>query len=242
MENILEARDISISFGGVKAVSHLSFDIRKGEILGLIGPNGSGKSTVVNLISGVYRLDTGKIVFDGEEIPQDEGIASRARRGMGRTFQTPKPFSALSVYENVSIIALQKHDKRRAAQMTEQILRETELIHLADMQSEKLPIEKRKWLDLARILVNEPKFIMLDEVLAGLNPSEMESSLELILNLNRKLGVSILFIEHVMKAVLKICTRCVVMEEGKLLAEGEPQEVLSRKEVIAAYLGNVEEE
>lgn len=242
MENILEAKDISISFGGVKAVQHLSFDIHKGEILGLIGPNGSGKSTVVNLISGVYKLDTGKIIFDGKEIPHDEGIAARARRGMGRTFQTPKPFSALSVYENVYITALQKHDAKGAAQMTEKILKETELINLAEMQSAKLPIEKRKWLDLARILVNEPKFIMLDEVLAGLNPSEMENSLELIRYLNQKLGVSLLFIEHVMKAVLQICTRCVVMEEGKLLAEGDPAEVLSRKEVIAAYLGSEEEE
>ena len=190
MENILEAKDISISFGGVKAVQHLSFDIHKGEILGLIGPNGSGKSTVVNLISGVYKLDTGTIIFDGKEIPHDEGIAARARRGMGRTFQTPKPFSALSVYENVYITALQKHDAKGAAEMTEKILKETELIRY----------------------------------------------------LNQKLGVSLLFIEHVMKAVLQICTRCVVMEEGKLLAEGDPAEVLSRKEVIAAYLGSEEEE
>ncbi len=241
MDYILEAKDISISFGGVKAVQHLNFEINRGEILGLIGPNGSGKSTVVNLISGVYELDTGSIIFDGKEIPRHEGITSRVRRGMGRTFQTPKPFSALSVYENVFITALLKYDKKGAAAVTEKILKETQLIDLAEMQSAKLPIEKRKWLDLARILVNEPKFIMLDEVLAGLNPTEMESSLDLIVRLNEKLGVSILFIEHVMKAVLKICHRCVVMEEGKLLAEGEPSEVLSRKEVIEAYLGKVEE-
>lgn len=237
MENILIANDISISFGGVKAVQHVDFEIRKGEILGLIGPNGSGKSTIVNLISGVYKLDSGAINFAGEEIPVNEGIAARARRGMGRTFQTPKPFSALSVYENVYIIALQKFSAKDAAAQTEKILTETKLIGLAEMQSAKLPIEKRKWLDLARILANEPKFVMLDEVMAGLNPSEMDESLDLVLDINKNLGITILFIEHVMRAVLKVCGRCIVLNEGKLLAEGKPEEVLKLPEVATAYLG-----
>jgi len=241
MEHILVANDISISFGGVKAVQHVNFGIKKGEILGLIGPNGSGKSTIVNLISGVYRLDTGNITFDGQVIPQNEGIAQRARRGMGRTFQTPKPFSALSVYENVYIIALQKHSPKEAAVKAEKILTDTKLINLAEMQSSKLPIEKRKWLDLARILVNDPTFLMLDEVMAGLNPSEMDESLDLVLDINKKTGVTVLFIEHVMRAVLKICTNCVVLNEGKLLAEGPALEVLERPDVMAAYLGKVDD-
>lgn len=241
MNEILNIDDISIAFGGVKAVQHVSFTIQQGEILGLIGPNGSGKSTVVNLISGVYTLDTGTITFDGKVIPKKESIAARARRGMGRTFQTPKPFSALSVYENVYIIALQKRNKKDAEAKAEQILKDTKLINLAEMQSSKLPIEKRKWMDMARILVNEPKFIMLDEVMAGLNPSEMEESLDLVMEINTKLGVTVLFIEHVMRAVHKICGRCVVLKEGQLLAEGSSADVLSREDVVAAYLGKVDE-
>lgn len=241
MSDILKANDISISFGGVKAVQHVSFNIQQGEILGLIGPNGSGKSTIVNLISGVYRLQTGSITFAGQEIPTKEGIAARARRGIGRTFQTPKPFGALSVYENVYIIALQKHSAKEAEEKTKQILTAAKLINLAEMQSAKLPIEKRKWLDLARILVNDPQFLMLDEVMAGLNPSEMDESLDLVLEINRTRGITVLFIEHVMRAVLKICGRCVVLNEGRLLAEGPSAEVLSRDDVIAAYLGRMDD-
>lgn len=241
MGNLLLADNISISFGGVKAVQNVNFSIAEGEILGLIGPNGSGKSTIVNLISGVYQLDTGLINFDGQVIPNKEGIAARAHRGIGRTFQTPRPFSALSVYDNVYIIALQNNSAEKAEVKALEILEETQLINLAEMQSSKLPIEKRKWLDLARVLAIEPKFIMLDEVMAGLNPSEMDQSLELVLNINKNLGITVLFIEHVMRAVLKICDRCIVLNEGKLLAEGYPEEVLKRDDVSAAYLGKVDE-
>lgn len=238
MSNILVSDNISKAFGGVKAVQNVSFEVKKGEILGLIGPNGSGKSTVVNLITGVYRLDTGKIIFDGNAIPQTESVPKRANRGMGRTFQTPKPFSGLSVYENVYIVGLQEHSPDESERKTREVLDLLELTDSADMLSSKLPIEKRKWLDLARILVNEPKFIMMDEVMAGLNPSEMENSLVLIKRINEEYGVSILFIEHVMKAVVSLCHRCIVLNEGKLLVEGEPREVLNIEEVITAYLGS----
>lgn len=242
MANILEARDISISFGGIKAVQNVSFDLKQGEILGLIGPNGSGKSTVVNLISGVYQLDNGIITFDGKKLDnKKDGIAERAELGMGRTFQTPKPFSALSVYDNVYIIAMLKHSKKEAAEKALWVLEQTKLLPFKDVESSKLPIEKRKWLDLARILTNDPKLIMLDEALAGLNPHEMDESLELVMEINQKLNVSVLFIEHVIKAVIKICTRSIVLNEGKLLAEGVPSEVLSREDVISAYIGKVDE-
>jgi len=241
MKNIIETKNISISFGGIKAVQNLSFEIHEGEILGLIGPNGSGKSTVVNLISGAYALDSGSIIFDGKEIPKKMGVAARAKLGMGRTFQTPQPFSSLTVYDNVFTIALQKRNKVAAREKTEEILKETKLESFADMQSSKLPIEKRKWLDLARILANDPKFVMLDEVMAGLNPSEMEESLELIVDINKNLGVTFLFIEHVMKAIIKICSRCIVINEGKFLAQGVPEEVLVREDVISAYIGGGDE-
>lgn len=236
MSALLEANNISISFGGIHAVKDLSFQVRKGEILGLIGPNGAGKSTCINLITGVYMPDTGYITFDGTKMTDKHTIRERVWMGMGRTFQTPRPFGNMTVYDNIFTIALQKHSFADAHAKTREILEMADLASNADMISEKLPIEKRKWLDLARILANDPKFIMMDEVMAGLNPNEMEASFELIERLNQR-GITILFIEHVMNAVVRICSRVLVINEGKFLAEGEPREVLSRPEVIEAYIG-----
>lgn len=236
MAEMLVNKGISISFGGIKAVQDVSFSIEKGEILGLIGPNGSGKSTCVNLISGTYALDAGEIVFDGQPLSNKQGIVERSHLGMGRTFQSPRPFGNLSVYDNIFSIALQKYNHREAAEKTNDILKMTGLYPLREQNSLKLPIEKRKWLDMARIMATDPKMMMLDEVMAGLNPSEMEESLELVRTINKE-GMTILFIEHVMKAVVSICSRVVVLNEGKLLCEGEPNEVLKRDDVIDAYLG-----
>lgn len=236
MDNILNVNDISIAFGGIKAVSHVSFSLKRGEIVGLIGPNGSGKSTCVNLISGVYQLDSGDVTFDGRKLTASDTTADRARIGMGRTFQSPKPFGNLTVFDNIYTIALQSNNHHHATEKAMDILERAKLTQFKDMNSLKLPIEKRKWLDLARILANDPKLIMMDEVMAGLNPSEMDESLELIAEINRG-GVTVLFIEHVMKAVLKVCSRVVVLNEGKFLCEGDPNEVLRRKDVVEAYLG-----
>ena len=236
MEKLLEAKDLSISFGGIKAVQNLNFHINKGEVLALIGPNGSGKSTTVNMISGVYIQNSGKILFEGKEIPQKMSIASRSKMGIGRTFQTPKPFGHLNVYDNVYTIALQKYSKEQAAELTEHILNLTGLYDLKDTVSRKLSIEKRKWMDLARCMATDPKIIMMDEVMAGLNPSEMEASLKLVRTINEQ-GITILFIEHVMKAVVSVCTRAIVLNQGQLLCEGDPREVLNDPDVIAAYLG-----
>ncbi len=236
MGRLLEVTDLSISFGGIKAVQNLDFHMDQGEVLALIGPNGSGKSTTVNMISGVYIQNSGKIVFDGKEIPAKMSIAERAKIGIGRTFQTPKPFSHLSVYDNIYTIALQKNSKTHAAELTDEILNLTKLYDLKDARSGKLSIEKRKWMDLARCMATKPKLIMMDEVMAGLNPSEIESSLELIRTINKE-GITILFIEHVMRAVVSVCTRAIVLNQGKLLCEGEPREVLNDPDVVAAYLG-----
>lgn len=236
MGRLLEVTDLSISFGGIKAVQNLNFHIDKGEVLALIGPNGSGKSTTVNMISGVYIQNKGTIVFDGKEIPTRMSIAERAKMGIGRTFQTPKPFSNLSVYDNIYTIALQKNSKAQAAELTDEILNLTKLYDLKDTKSGKLSIEKRKWMDLARCMATKPKIIMMDEVMAGLNPSEMESSLDLVRTINKE-GITVLFIEHVMKAVVSVCTRAIVLNQGQLLCEGEPREVLNNPDVIAAYLG-----
>lgn len=236
MSCLLDIQNISISFGGIKAVQNVSFQVQKGEILGLIGPNGSGKSTCVNLITGVYPLDTGSITFDGRNLTAKDTIGKRAHMGMGRTFQTPKPFSNLNVFDNVFTIALQKNSTQEARRKTIETLEKVNLLDQCDMLSAKLPIEKRKWLDLARILVLEPKLIMMDEVMAGLNPVEIADSIHIIKRINQE-GVTILFIEHVMHAVVNVCDRVVVLNEGRFLSEGEPKEVLMRPEVITAYIG-----
>jgi ABC-type branched-subunit amino acid transport system ATPase component len=236
MSNILEIKDLSISFAGIKAVQHLSFSIEPGEILGLIGPNGSGKSTTVNLITGVYLQDAGHVFFDGKEVDKNLSIAKRSHLGMGRTFQTPKPFGNLSVYDNVFSVFLQRYSFKDADVKTKEILELSQLAPLSALQASQLSIEKRKWLDLARVLATEPKLVMMDEVMAGLNPNEMIESLEFVRAINKR-GITILFIEHVMLAVVSICTRAIVLNEGKFLAEGTPQDVLKNQSVVEAYIG-----
>jgi len=234
--NILEVRGIKKSFGGIHAVADVSFDIREGEILALVGPNGSGKSTCVNLISGMYMIDGGTISFCGTDISKMK-MEKRVAMGIGRTFQTPRPFTNLSVFDSVFTIAIiYNHTFAEAEKQTKEILENTGLIQYQSMKSGKLPIEKRKWLDLARVLATRPKLIMFDEVMAGLNPIELDTSLELIEKVNQS-GVSVLFIEHVMKAVMRIAHRIIVLDEGRLLAEGKPQDVMNRPEVIKAYIG-----
>lgn len=235
METILEIKNLSKSFGGIHAVNDVSFQLGKGELLGLIGPNGSGKSTCVNLISGAYMPDSGEILFHGKDILR-KNICERARMGIGRTFQTPKPFKGLTVYNSVYTVALQSYSYKDAADKAEEILEMMELSTVKKMRCEKLPIEKRKWLDMARILANDPEVIMLDEVMAGLNPSEMEDSIRLVEKLNQT-GISIIFIEHVMKAVVRLSHRLVVLNEGRLLCEGNPDKVMADQSVIKAYLG-----
>jgi len=235
-ENLLEIEDLSISFGGIKAVRNVNFEIRKGEILGLIGPNGAGKSTIVNLISNIYKPDKGVIRFEGKELSPKIGTAQRAKMGITRTFQTPKPFGNLNVYENIYTIALQGRSSSEADLKTKEILNKTDLSNYENFQSIKLPIEKRKFLDMARILALDPKLIMMDEVMGGLNPSEMDESFKMVKRLNAE-GITILFIEHVMRAVVNVCSRLVVVNNGQFLCSGVPTDVLKRQDVIEAYLG-----
>ena len=236
MSTLLQVKDLSISFQGIKAVQHLSFEIEQGEVLGLIGPNGSGKSTTVNMISGAYTPDSGEVVFDGKTLTKKQSIATRSHLGIGRTFQTPRPFGNLTVYDNIFTIALQRYSFKEADKRTMEILELSGLVSLSQEPSSKLSIEKRKWLDLARVLATEPKLVMMDEVMAGLNSNEMMESLDLVRSINKQ-GITVLFIEHVMRAVVSICTRTIVLNEGQFLYEGTPQEALSNASVIEAYIG-----
>ena len=237
MKKLLQIQDLDKSFAGVHAIDRLSFNIFEGEILALIGPNGCGKSTCVNLISGVYIQDSGKIIFDNQCELYKQTIQERAKMGLGRTFQSPKPFTNLTVRDSVLTIALLYNKTwKEAERKTDEMLEFLDLASSASVPSGKLPIEKRKWLDMARVMVTEPKLLMLDESLAGLTPSEMDNSLSIVKRINER-GITILFIEHVISAVMQLCDRIVVMNEGHLLTEGEPKNVMANPDVIRAYLG-----
>jgi ABC-type branched-subunit amino acid transport system ATPase component len=235
-KTILKICELDKSFGGIHAVNHVSFDLYENEILGLIGPNGSGKSTCVNLISGVNIQDSGTIMFDGVNYYKQK-IPDRARKGIGRTFQSPRPFLGLTVFDSIFTVAwLYNPVKTDAIRKTEEIIELVGFHDVAYTPCSKLPIEKRKWNDMARVLAIDPKLIMLDECLAGLLPNEMDESLALVKKINET-GVSVLFIEHVMSAVTKLCHRVVVLCEGQLLCQGTPEYVMNQPEVIKAYLG-----
>lgn len=236
MSALLQLVDLDKSFGGVHAVNHLSFDVHEGEILGLIGPNGSGKSTCVNLITGTYIQDGGQILYQGKHLKR-QSVPDRAFMGLGRTFQSPKPFTNLTVRDSVYTIAMVHHKHLKdAARRADEILELVGFTNLSEVLCSKLPIEKRKWLDMARVLAINPKILMLDECLAGLTPMEMQDSISLVKKIN-KTGVTVLFIEHVMSAVTQLCTRVVVLNEGSLLSQGNPTEVMKEEAVIKAYLG-----
>jgi len=240
-KKIMEIKNMDKSFGGNHAVDSFSFNIYEGEILGLIGPNGCGKSTAVNLITGVYTIDSGDVIYygkDGEKhILSKQSTPLRAKMGIARTFQTPKPFSDMTVFDNIYTAAmLYNKSLKEARRQTEEIIEFLGFIKVSNEKSTKLPIEKRKWMDMARALAAKPRILMLDECLAGLTPSEIEESLEIVRKINRQ-GITILFIEHVMSAVVNLCQRVVVMLEGRHLTEGIPKDVMKEPEVIRAYLG-----
>jgi ABC-type branched-subunit amino acid transport system ATPase component len=240
-KKIMEIIKLDKSFGGVRAANSFSFSIYEGEILGLIGPNGCGKSTAVNLITGVYKHDSGDIIYYGEDgtkhILDKQPTPLRAKMGITRTYQTPKPFSDMTVFDNIYTVAmLYNHSLKEARRKTEEIIEFVGFTELSNEKSTKLPIEKRKWMDMARALAAKPRILMLDECLAGLTPIEIDESLEIVRKINRQ-GITILFIEHVMSAVVNLCERVVVMLEGRYLTEGVPADVMREPDVIRAYLG-----
>ena len=236
---LLEARGVTKRFGGLAAVSDVSFDLREGEILGLIGPNGSGKTTLVNVVTGTLPASAGDVSFAGRSL---RGVPAWeiGRRGVSRTFQVVKPFRNLTVVDNVMVGALfgagGTRDVAGARRQAEEILDFVGLTHRAAAPAEGLNVPERKRMELARALAMRPRLLMLDEVMAGLNPAEIDAAVALIKQV-RERGVSLIVIEHVMKAIRNVSDRILVLYHGEKLTEGEPTAVLNDTQVIAAYLG-----
>jgi branched-chain amino acid transport system ATP-binding protein len=235
---LLEVKNLTKRFGGLVAVDSLSFGVSAGETVSIIGPNGAGKTTVFDLITGFHHATAGEIIFGGSTLvgkkPHQIAMA-----GIGRTFQLVKPLRGLSVFENVLVGAFARTgDRLEARRIAEDILEFTELASLRDAQADGLPIGLRKRLELARSLATGPKLILLDEVMSGLNPRESKQAVQLIKRLRDERGISaVAGVEHVMQVVMSISDRVIVLNHGKKLAEGRPEEIASNPEVIAAYLG-----
>jgi branched-chain amino acid transport system permease protein len=235
---LLEVRGVAKSFRGVRALDGVDIDVRRGEILGLVGPNGSGKSTLINVVSGHYRNDGGRIAFDGRDLTG--APAHRiARAGIARTYQIPRPFAHLSVLDNVVLPAMFGRDSlERGAAEREALtwLEFTGLATKADDLPDALNLHQRKFLELARALASRPQLLLLDEVLSGLTPSEIDGAIRTIRAI-RDRGATIVFVEHVMRAVMELTDRIVVLDQGRVIAEGAPADVMGRAEVVTAYLG-----
>jgi branched-chain amino acid transport system ATP-binding protein len=237
---LLELNGVSKRFGGVAALTDVSFQVPGGEILGLIGPNGAGKTTLLNCISGVHHLDAGSISFDGGRI---SGLSPHrvARLGIGRTFQVVKPFASMTVRENAAVGALfgsaeARLAPRAAFTWADEVLELVGLARKARLTVGSLTIPDRKRLEVARALATKPRLLLLDEVMAGLNPVEVDQALEMVRKVHAG-GITIVLIEHVMRVVVGVCDRVIVLHMGRFLAEGTPHEVLQDRRVIEAYLG-----
>jgi branched-chain amino acid transport system ATP-binding protein len=236
MTTLLEVSKVSKNFSGLRAVADVSFAVPEGAIFAVIGPNGAGKTTLFNLIAGVMKPDTGTIAFAGariDRLPPD----AVCRRGIGRTFQIVRPFPGLSVEDNVTVGALLHHpDPPAAMRRAHEILWRLDLFEKRRHLAGALTLPDRKRLEVARALATEPKLLLLDEVMAGLRPTETDHIVGILKRLNRE-GLTILLIEHVMRAVMSLASRVLVLHHGAAIAEGTPEAVVRDPAVVESYLG-----
>jgi branched-chain amino acid transport system ATP-binding protein len=234
---LLSVAQIAVDFGGVKALQDVSLSVQAGEVLGIIGPNGAGKTTLFSVISGFLRPTRGRMSFLGKPI-EASAPHERCRMGMVRTWQIPRAFSTMTVRENVLVSAVaHSSGVKHARSRTDAIICELGLEDWVDDSASDLPPGQRKRLELARALVTEPKLLLLDEVMAGQTAAEADALFAVLQSRVREQGLSILMIEHVIRAVRSLCGRVVVLANGTILSEGEPAEVMRQPEVMKAYLG-----
>ncbi len=226
---LVQCQGLTKRFGGLVALKEVDLELGKGEILGLIGPNGSGKTTLINCVTGFYRPTAGKVIFEGKDITGARNYQV-CRMGISRTFQIPRPFLRLTVFQNVVVVS--RGDREIASRSLEQV----GLQAIEDTLAKNLTTHQMRMLELARALATGPTVLMIDEVMAGLNPTEMEETM-LLLSKIRDAGLTILWVEHVMRAIMKTADRLAVLHEGEKIAEGSPSEIANSQKVVEAYLG-----
>jgi branched-chain amino acid transport system ATP-binding protein len=233
---LLEINEITKRFGGLIAIDGISFEISQGEILGLVGPNGAGKTTLFNCISGYYQVSSGKIFFEGRDIT-NRSPYKICVKGIARTFQIVQNFGKMTVLENVMVgMFLKQKNKRKVFEKSLETLKFIDLIHKKDDYARNLSPPEQRRLGLGMAMATQPKLLMLDEAMAGLTPTEIDEVLGLVHKI-RDSGVSVIIIEHVMRAVMTISGRIIVLDSGKKIAEGTPDEITHDERVIRAYLG-----
>ena len=232
----METKDLWKSFGGLVALRNANVSVNKGEIIGLIGPNGSGKTTLFNVITGFYKPERGAVLFQGKKISGQPPHAI-CKKGIARTFQIVKPFGDLTVLENVAVGALVKTKNLEGARRkAADVLKFTGLYPKHNILARSLTLAERKRLEISRALATDPVLLLLDEAMAGLNPVEIDEALKLIREI-RERGITIVIVEHVMRAIMRVSERIFVLHHGEKIAEGRPEEVAKMEHVIAAYLG-----
>jgi len=239
MTVILSVQGVTKRFGGLQALTQVTFDLPEGQILGLIGPNGAGKTTLFNAINGVYPCEEGRIIFRDKDVTTMKTY-HHAHMGMARTHQIVQPLNELTVQENVTVGACFGHENQSlgsAAKIVNEVLEFVGLASRADQLAGSLNVAQKKRLELARALAARPYLLLLDEVLAGLNSSEIDNMVQTVLKI-REQGITIIMIEHVMKAVMNVSDRILVLDYGQQIAEGSPEVIAKNEKVIEAYLGD----